>query len=240
MNSFFRKTIFFVLSVVISAGGFTHAQAANSSNAANGDTFRAGGISFVFPTPSKELIETGSDYRVMFEPLAPTNNRLVAAFVLPEVLPTIRTGGIPPLHQYALVEVPRRAEFSKVDAETFKQITDAVGKQFTGDLSGPVQEQVEESNRRLKALGSTTTVTMTEPVQLGAFFVKPDAVAYGMIMPISAKDVTVKMATAICVIRVHDRAIFGFVYSVYQNESTVAWLRSTAEQWTDAVLKANK
>ena len=80
---------------------------AQISNFTGDSIFRVGLKSIALPAPSKELIETGSDYRVILDTLTPVTNRLVAAFLLPEDLKAIQTGPTP-LSRYALVEVPRR------------------------------------------------------------------------------------------------------------------------------------
>lgn len=206
----------------------------------NSNTFRAGAVSFNFPAPDKDLVEAGPDYRVVLEPLAPVSNRLVAAFVLPDALTVLHSGVYPPLHDYAMIEVPRRAEFAEITPEIFKQIEDGVAQQFAGDLSGTIQEQQDEANRRLKALGSTASVTLDKPVMLGALFSKENVTSYGMVMPVSTKDGTVKMAMAMNVIRVRNRVVFGYLYTLYKDESTANWLKTTAAQWADAILNANK
>lgn len=231
--------IFVLASAFVIAPGcsfFLHGQTPNGSSS---DVFRAGGLSFALPSPDKELVEAGPDYRAVLEPLAPANNRLVAAFVLPAVLPALRTGTFPPLREYALIEVPRRAEFADVTPEIFQQIVDVVSKQFAGNLAGIVQEQQAAVNQELKALGNTNSVTLQNPIPLGSFFSKGNASGFGMIMPVADKGSTVKMLMAMSVIRAHKRVIFAYLYTEYGGDSSVTWLRTVAEQWTDAIIKAN-
>ena len=84
------------------------------SSAQNTPTYRAGlKNSSPIPAPTSDLVEAGPDYRVLAEPLVPTNNRLVAAFLQPADLDTLRSGTAAELGRYALVEIPRRAEFAE-------------------------------------------------------------------------------------------------------------------------------
>src|SRR5580700_403884 len=95
-----RPGVFFAAVLLLSLHPL-HGQAPDSQ------TFRAGATSIAIPPPAG-LTETGSDYRVLLEFLAPDNNRLVAAFVLPDDWKVLHGGNAPPMSTYALAEVPRR------------------------------------------------------------------------------------------------------------------------------------
>lgn len=203
-------------------------------------TFRVGLKSIVIPAPSADLVETGPDYRVLLENLAPTNNRLVAGFLTSDELNKLQTATAS-LSQYALVEVPRRAEFADITPDMFKQIDAGLASQFGGSMDATIKDQQEEINRRLKSLGQgSTTVTLDKPLPLGALFAKTDASGYGEIMPVSVNGVTEKMAVGISVFRVHERVLFFYLYTPYKDENTVSWIRATSQKWADAILAANK
>src|SRR6185437_2997811 len=225
----------FATSGIWSSGQTKDAPAANSNN-----QFRAGGLSFTFPSPGNNLVEPGSDYRVVFEPLAPDANRLVAAFVEPQALEVLHAGVQPPLQEYALVEIPRRAEFVNVNEDSFKQVADTIGSKFSDGLSGSMKDSQDQLDQRLKALGSTQSVTLDKPVPLGQLFSKTGASAFGMVMPVTTKDGTVQIAMAMSVMRIHNRVFFGYFYMRFKDQSTVTQLRTTDEQWTDAILSANQ
>jgi hypothetical protein len=204
-------------------------------------TYRAGLRNFTIPAPTPDLVEAGTDYRVLLEPLVPINNRLVAAFLQPADLDTLRSGASAGLGQYALVEITRRAEFADVSPEIFKQIADAVAAQFGAQVDATLKDQQDELNRRLKALGSSTSdITLDKPVQLGALFTKPDAASYGMIMPVSSGGKTKKMAMGMLVMHVQSRVLLVYLYCEYKDQSTIDWLRTTDEKWADSILQANK
>ncbi len=228
--------------LLLAAPATAHTQGASSAPAkeANAQTYRAGGKSIAIPQPSADLAETGSDYRVILEPLAPDTNRLLAAFVLPADMDGIKAGISKPLDRYALVEVLRKAEFSDIDPDTFKQITDGVGQQFGGSLDATLKDQEEAFNLRMKALNSgASTISFDKPTPLGSLFSKPDAAGFAMIMPVSSKGVTAKMITGIIVLRLQNRVVFAYLYASYVDEATAQWIRTTGEHWADAILKAN-
>jgi hypothetical protein len=202
---------------------------------------RVGTKAIAIPSPAGDLMEPGPDYRVLLEPLAPVSNRLVAAFVTQSKLENIHAGSLPAMDEYALVEVPRRAEFADVDEANFKQVSDALSQQFGGDLSSSIKNSEEDIDQKLKSLGNgSTTVTMSEPLKLGAFFTKPNAAGFGMIMPYNVNGTTTRVAMAVAVLRVRNRVLFSYTFATYKDEGSVKWIRATSEQWADAILKSNQ
>jgi hypothetical protein len=229
-----------ILVVLATSSVWTFAQAKSDATTASSNTFRTGGLSLSIPSPGDDLVETGPDYRVVLEPLAPESNRLVAAFVQPDVLDALHAGNKPALKEYALIEVLLRAEFVDIDEESFKQIVDGVSQQVAAGLSGSMKESQAEVDLRLKALGSKDMITIDKPLPLGALFSKPGASGFGMVLPLTTKNGNVQFAMAMSVIRVRNRVLFGYFYTPYKDASTVSQLRTTDEQWTDAILKANQ
>lgn len=204
-------------------------------------TYRAGLKTFTIPPPASDLVEPGPDYRVFLEPLAPTANRLVVAFVPRADLEALRSMHGAALTTYALVEVPRRAEFAEVGPEQFKEVADAVGNQFGASFSATMKDQQEEINRKLKVLNSSSAeLSLDKPVQLGTLFSKQDARGYGMLMSVSMKGQTKKVAMGMTVVRVQSRMLFLYTYTEFKDESSVQWIRTTDENWADSILQANK
>jgi hypothetical protein len=207
---------------------------------ADAQTYRVGLKSIAIPSPSSDLSEIGPDYRVVLETLAPATNRLVAAFIRPEDLQQTLAGGNAPLPRYALVEIPRRAEFLDVDSATFKTAADSVAKEFGANLDSDLKTAQDDLNHNLKELNSNSaSVTIGKPLPLGVLFSKPDAAAFAMVESVSAQGPETKVALGITVLRTQNRILFLYLYSTYKDESTVQWIRKTSEQWADAILKAN-
>jgi len=204
-------------------------------------SYRSGLKSIVLPSPSADLSEIGPDYRVLMDSLVPDTNRLLAAFLNSEDSANLRSGISKGLNRYAIVENLRRAEFIDIDADTFKQVTDGIAQQFGATLNASTKNEEEELNHKLKAMqGSDTTMSLDKPVQLGAFFSKPNACGFGLIQQISAAGSSVKMVAGITFLRAQNRLIYAYVYSAYKDEDSVKWVRKTSEQWADAILKANQ
>ncbi len=231
--------------VVVLILGLSTANAQKSGSTlpgrAGNQTFRVGGKSIAIPSPAKDLVEIGSDYRVLLQPLAPDTNRLIAAFVPPDYVQEVRSGHPPRLSFYALAEVVRRAEFLDLSPKTFKQITSRMSQQFGSAINGSLKSQEADFNRRMKDLNShAASVTFDKPVPLGTLFSKQNSWAYGMIVPISAKGVKVTRAMGAIVLRVQDRLLIVYLYRRYQDASTARWLRTACEKWAGAILSANQ
>jgi hypothetical protein len=204
-------------------------------------SYRSGLKSIIIPSPTADLSEIGPDYRVLMESMVPNTNRLLAAFLTAEDSANLRSGVSKGFPRYALVENLRRAEFIDVDAESFKQVSDGMATQFGAALNASTKDLEEELNRKLKAMrGTDTAMTLDKPIQLGAFFSKPNACSFGVIQPISAAGISVKMVAGVTVLRVQNRLLYAYVYSVYKDEDSVQWVRKTSQQWADAILNANQ
>jgi len=116
-----------------------------------------------------------------------------------------------------------------------------MAQQFGGDLDALVKKGQDYINRNVKELNSdASSITMAKPLSLGALFSKPDVAAFGMIESVSTQGPETKMAASIMILHVQNRILFLYLYSAYKDESTVQWIRSSSEQWADAVLAANK
>jgi hypothetical protein len=177
---------------------------------------------------------------VIFETLAPANNRLVAAFVPQNKMDAIHKGNAPPMDEYALVEVARRTEFAEFDSTAFQQIAEVIAKQFGGDISQFSRMGQEEINHNLKAMGSSVSVTIDKPVPLGIFFVMTNAIGVGSITPYNVNGVTTRKVGCLAILRVRGRALSVFTYADYKDEGSIIAVKTISEQWAGAILKANE
>jgi hypothetical protein len=143
--------------------------------------------------------------------------------------------------RFALVEVPRPAEFVEVDTEAFKTVASTVAKEFGANLEVDIKQAQDDFNHNLKELNSkSASIAIDKPFPLGTLFSKPDAMAFGMIVSVSKQGPETKMAAAVVVLRAQNRVLLLYLYNTYKDEATVRWLRNTSEQWADAVLATNK
>jgi len=223
---------------ILSLCFFSNVLIAQSSIASEPLKVRVGLQTMLIPSPGPDLPETGADYRVLAEPLAPASNRLIAAFLLPEELKAMMTAKTS-LTRYALVEVPRQAEFAEVSPAIFKQVSDGMGDQFGAKLDATIEDQQKEIDLKLKALGNQSKVTIEKPAMLRTLFSKTDAIGYGAVMPTSIDGKTITVAMCTTVLRVRQRLLFLYTYARYTDEESVKSLGRISEQWSGAILKAN-
>lgn len=225
------------LSVLRFSAAPTIAQAQSSET----PTYRSGLKSIAIPPPTSDLNEVGSDYRVLLDTAVPYGNRLIAAYLLDADAANLRAGVTKGASRYAVVETLRGAEFAELDASSFQQISATLAKQYGTSQESPLdmKSQQDELNHKRKAVGATDEITLDKPVQLGAFFSKPDAFCFGSIAVISGSGSSVKMVSASTTLRVQNRLLYTFVFAAYTGDDSVQWVRKTSEQWADAILKAN-
>ncbi|HMG85250.1 MAG TPA: hypothetical protein VK574_05880 [Terracidiphilus sp.] len=215
----------------------SHAQAIKvSPQPSEAGSFRTGRVSISIPAPAPELLEMGPDLRVLMEPLAAAKLRLIAAFILSDNLAQL-PGSTTPLTKYALVEVPRAAEFMDVDEATFKTVVDGMNQQFSsGNLQSTMQTEID---RHFADLGAGK-LTVDKPTQLGTMFSKPNVSGFAMLMPMAVKDKSVTLVAATLVVRVRNRLLFAYLYTQYKDKASVDWVTQTSESWADAILKSNE
>jgi len=220
------------------------AQAASASGqaaAAPAQQFRVGGVSIAIPPPAAGMVEVGEDNRPLLDPVVPDSNRLVAAFLLAKDVGSLRSGVSETLTPYALVEVLRSGEFTDIGASDFKDLADSISQQLGTVLDSSVKESEEEFNRRMKAMNlDNVQISYGKPVMLGTLFTQDDAFAFGMMAPVTSSGKTAKMIVGTVLLRVRNRVLFVYFYSVYKDAQTLDWIRNVSQQWTGAILAANQ
>lgn len=203
--------------------------------------FRVGGANVVLPSPDKDLVEVGPDYRVVFDVMVPDTNRLVAAFVSPDDLQVVHGKSQANLARYAVVEVLRQAEFADLSEDDFKTVVKQVAQQIGSSLASSTNSEGEEFNRKLKALNpNAADIAIDKPVSLGVLFEKTDAFGYGMILPVTSKGQTIRMVGGIAVVRVAKRLLFAYDFAVFKDEDSATAIRRNTEAWADSILLVNK
>lgn len=205
-------------------------------------TYRVGLKSVAIPPPSSDLPETGSDYRVLLELMAPNQNRLIAAFLIPDELKALTTSKTSTsFTRYALAETSRRGEFATMTPELFKQVTDSMGQQFGATMNSTLKDQEDEANRKLKVYNdSAPKVTLDQPYMLGTLFSKPNASGFGMIMQGTVNGNSKRMAVGVSIVRVQERVLYLYLFNSSDDEESIRWIRAATENWVNAVLKANQ
>ena len=80
---------------------------------------------------------------------------------------------------------------------------------------------------------------MDKPVMLGKLFSKTNASGFGMLMNIGSGGKTTKVIMGVTLLKVQNRLLYAAVFAQYTGDDSATWVRSTSEQWADAILKTN-
>ncbi len=233
-----KKLIILVVFLVVAVPHIAGAAARNSEPV---ESFKAGGVPIIIPPPISGFVEAG-DRRSLMELFVPQTNRLLSAYMTPDDLARLTKGNDNTLlSKYGLVEVARRAEFMDCGPNDFKEVISGA-KEAMGDFSSvSLKDTEEEFNRRMKALDiPNAQVSIGKPLMLGPLFSKPDEYGFGMITEYTVSGSNVKVVAGCALLRVKKRLLFAYLYAEYKDEDTIKWIRKTTEEWSDAILKANK
>lgn len=200
---------------------------------------RAGGIELTLPGPGSDFAEAGDKLRTtFFELLAPSNNRLLTAYVQEKTLANVNAGKPLVLDIYSMVEVPRRAEYTDVTPQAFEQVLKGMEPSM-GKFELKAGYFQREMNARLKSLG-TGPIEIGHPEMLGGIFRKDNAAGYAMLLAVKqGDDRSNTMAGGMAVIRIRQRLVFAYLYRKYESPDTVSWVSKNLEVWCDAILAKN-
>lgn len=228
------STVFLFLTVLSSA------QTYNTKNLQS-QSFKAGGVNICIPAPDLDFVEISNEHRGLVELFVPQENRLLCAFALKDELPGLLDGDSDnTLTRYALVEVPRRAEYFDCESSDFIEVVNGLQEAF-GDCKSAMQEGEDEFNRRMETLDlSEMKVKIGQPKMLGSFFSKQNAYASGMLVGYNMGGETIKMGATVILMRVKERLVFIYLYAEYENDKTILWLRNVSEKWSNEIISANK
>jgi hypothetical protein len=200
-----------------------------------------GGVSVAIPTPEKSFTDVGTEKRNSFEFMVPSRNHLLCAFVLTDYLPHLKNPATG-IDRYMVVEVSRNIDEKKTEITTaiFEQVV-AVIKQEIGDssqLNSTVHASTEEINNKLKAVQNSKDISIDKLIPLGTIFQTTDAYGFLFDGVVSSGGTTTRIVAASILIKVRNRLIFAYVYGA-EAESSLKWVRTTAEEWTREILAAN-
>jgi hypothetical protein len=201
---------------------------------------KAGGIMLTLPAPASDFADAGDRLRTtVFELLVPATNRLLSAYIPVVQLAEVSAGKAPGgLEVYAMVEVPRQAEYNECTPEFFAQFLKGL-EPALGKLDLKTAGEMEaEINIHLKSLGSKS-IEIGHSESLGSVFQKNNAAGFAMLAAYQQGDRTITMASGIAAIRVKQRLVLAYLFRKYESPDTVKWLRKTLEAWGDQILARN-
>lgn len=202
---------------------------------------KAGGLTITMPAPISGFEEVGDQLRTtLFEVLTPGANRLLSAYAPSDTLAQIQNGKVPSgFESYAMVEVPRRAEYVDLTADAFGEVIKGIESSIGGSGDIDVAAFGDELNAKLKTMGSTG-VEIGKPQNLGTLFRKPDAFGLATVTAYQDGDGKVTMVSGSAFLRVKQRLFFLYLFREYKSADSVSWVRKNLEVWSDETMAKNK
>lgn len=202
-------------------------------------TFKIGAVAVALPAPSVDFVEVGDDSRPKLELFCPDTNRLISGYVTPaDLAKIVQSDPKLEMMRYALVEVPRGAEYMDCKPADFKEVLSGIDDAMGGQIDATFKDAQDAIDRRLKDL-NLDTIDIGKPSMLGTLFSMTDAKGFGMVTVVKAGGQSKKIACAFSVLRVKQRLLMVYLYSDYKDESSIKWLGETSERWMTAILAAN-
>ncbi|MFZ2632925.1 MAG: hypothetical protein WAX48_15190 [Desulfosalsimonadaceae bacterium] len=203
-----------------------------------------GGTSVVIPSPAYDLVEAGDSNRQGLEMYVGEANRLLCAFLLTNDIPRFANHPNLRLSKYALAFVGRRSEYMDCGPLDFQNQVDAYKQSFKQSLQddASIAAMMKDVDKSLDPISKMldTKVLLDKPVPLGVYFSKEDAFGYGMATQVTRNEQSWKMAGGFALLRVRQRQIVISLYTTYEGEQTLKWLRVATERWADEIIKTNE
>ncbi|VAV83830.1 hypothetical protein MNBD_DELTA01-602 [hydrothermal vent metagenome] len=243
-----KKFIFVILLMTFFATS-TYVQA-EANKSPQPYLFKAGDLDIFIPAPSDKFVEVGYANKGFLWEIVRSKNLSNGLFVLKTDFSDVMDGlsnldiEYSTLSKYARIQI--QEDIVKLDNVAFKAIVDKakaeVGDSFATNRVEPEKMLI----KRVKALDLKSSNLQTR-TSLGRLFSKPDAYGYGVLIkvkpgndPSHTKSEPSYIVAGFTMIHVNEKLISTYLYAKYEGKDTLKWLQKTTEDWSDAILKANK
>ena len=199
-----------------------------------------GGAAIAVPSPGEKYVEIGSDKHNYLVTMVPESNHLLCAFLTRD--DTDRLTKPPEIeNEYFLVEVSKDLESHDSSSSDFDDTVAAV-KQYLGDadaMQRSFKDVEAQANTKLKEIGSAEQIALGKPTQLGTLFQIKDAYGFAIITPLASGSNSVNVLFASVLVRVNNRLVYLYTYTVYKDASSFKWIGEITEGWARMTLAMN-
>ena len=211
-----------------------------------------GGTNIKLPAPEEfsEVSEVSPQTRSQAEKLTIPQNRLLAYFVPDADLERLKKsqGATLEYQRYTMVQTLRAAESLNMSTQDFRGLAQRVRQeqgQFPERDREQAQAYVDDASDRLsKERGVAVDLKVGQPQALGVFADGDDYIASALLAKMKAamgeKSVEFVIVSASGFLRVKNKLIFAWVYSKYDSQEDIDWVRAAAKDWIQGILSANQ
>lgn len=208
-----------------------------------------GGVKIDVQAPNgfHEISSLSPETRKLAETMTPPNNRLLAVFVSEEDLGRIMKGETPEFGRYMFLQVFWKLENTNISNRQFQQLATQLKEQqntLLNKVKDKVGVLVEGAAEKIsKEYELSLKMKIGEQVPLGIFFEQSNAVGFAILAKYKVEaegeklDYVVAGGTSYLLAR--GKLLYAYVYSTYETQDDVNWVRSKSKEWVDSLLTSN-
>ncbi len=212
-------------------------------------TIKIGKKNIYVPAPAgfHEISRLSPETRKLSETMTPPNNRLLAVFVSESDLGRIMKEESPEFGRYMFLQVYRKFENTDASSVLFRQFVDQIKKEQEILLEkvrykvGPLLDNA--TGKLSKDLGISMKMKVGEQVSLGVFMEENDAVGFAVLSKVQVSVEGEKLdhliVSGVAIIRAKGKILYAYIYSNYQTQEDLEWIRNTLRRWVDKILISN-
>jgi len=244
----FKKSRLLIVSVVLLLLGVTvHAQTDHEKDVVS---LQLGNKVVLIPTPAgyAELSAEFENLKARFAATEPPQNELLLAYITTSDYVLMKTGQAAALEQYAKIAVVRQTKERTITREEFAAVADYI-RTNSGKILDPkspaLQKVFQQFEQQIsKELSTDFKTAATETTVLGTFNDKPNIyssmIASTLKRELNGKVTFLPVLGTLNILHINDRMISVATYRGYKSQADVDELKSFTNDWTNAILAANK
>lgn len=204
-----------------------------------------GGDRFELNSPDgfHEISGLSPDLRSIMETVTPPINRLLGVFVSERDLGRILNNDDLEFDRYMLLQTNRQLENRKISENDFKQIASIIRDQqntLLEDYREKIDSLASEASRDLSEnLDLSIDLKIGQQYPLGVFHDTPGVISLAHIgkyrMQIQGQGQEYVMVFSTTLMVVNQRLLYLYVYSEFEDQSDIDWVRSTTIAWIDSI-----
>lgn len=199
------------------------------------------------PVGFHEISSLSPKTRKLFETVTPPDNRLLAVFVSKEDLGRIMKGKAPNFYRFINLQVSRKLEDKNISNALFQQLANQIKEEhhslletFKYEVGGLIERGAEKLSAEYDL---SIKIKNFKQVPLGIFLDKPGAVGLAYLVKnnveVEGEQLDYVVAGAGSLLLIRGRVLYAYVFSRYQTQNDINWVRSKSKEWVDSLLTSN-
>jgi hypothetical protein len=194
-----------------------------------------------------EVSEIAPDVRKLSETMVPPTNRLLGVYVSHNDYQRILDGEYPEFDRYIFLQVGRDLERKNISQKGFRKLS--------GYLKTQQEEILEAVESRVDKLFENTSEKLSEDydvsfnmkvgeqVPVGVFLEHPNALGFVTLVKyqgnLDGEKLDYVVAGGTLVLKIKRRLLYAYVYSTYEKQEDIDWVRSESTALADLLLTSN-